>query len=105
MEYDILLSKNIVYIDLWDSSANNTIVECIIRGTPIVAPRHPAVIEYLGQDYPLYTDSHDETLSKINDFNLILSASQYMIHERKKLLNPERFVKRITNICKEICDR
>ena len=52
IDYDELLTKNIVFLDLYDSSANNAIIECIARGTPILVNPIPAVVEYLGEDYP-----------------------------------------------------
>lgn len=58
--YDALLSENVVAIELFDASANNVIVECIARSTPIVVNRHPAVVEYLGADYPLYFADPEE---------------------------------------------
>lgn len=62
-QYDTLLSENIVFLDTWDSNANNVIMECIERHTPIVVRRHSAIEEYLGKEYPLYY----ETLSNVND--------------------------------------
>ena len=56
-EYDDLLSKNIIFIDLYDASANTVVVECIARKTPLLVTRLDAVIEYLGKDYPLYFDN------------------------------------------------
>jgi tetratricopeptide (TPR) repeat protein len=53
-QYDALLSENIVFIELYDASANNTVVECLVRGTPLLVNPLPAVVEYLGPDYPLY---------------------------------------------------
>lgn len=53
-EYDEILSKNIVFLHLVDASAVNTIIECIVRNTPIIVNYHSAVIELLGEDYPLY---------------------------------------------------
>ena len=55
-EYDELLSKNIVFINLVDASTVNTVLECIVRNTPIIVNKHPAVVELLGEDYPLYKD-------------------------------------------------
>jgi hypothetical protein len=52
--YDRLLSRNVVFLDLIDASANNSVIECLARNTPLLVNRHPAVIEYLGPDYPLY---------------------------------------------------
>lgn len=54
--YDRLLSENVVFLDLLDASANNSVIECLARDTPLLVNRHPAVVEYLGPDYPLYFD-------------------------------------------------
>lgn len=59
-EYDALLAQNIIFLELFDASANNTVVEAIDRATPLVVNRHPAVIEYLGPDYPLFYDDITE---------------------------------------------
>jgi hypothetical protein len=55
-DYDKLLTENVVFINLVDASAVNTVVECMVRNTPFVVNRHPAVVELLGEDYPLYFD-------------------------------------------------
>ena len=47
-----------------NSSANNTVLECIARNSPIIVTKHPAIKEYLGEDYPLYFNTLDE-LNKI----------------------------------------
>jgi polysaccharide pyruvyl transferase WcaK-like protein len=61
-EYDVLLSKNIVFINLINASAVNTIIECIVRNTPIIVNRLPATVELLGESYPLfYTTIADAT--------------------------------------------
>ena len=54
-------------MDLYDSSANNGVVECIMRNTPILVNRIPATEEYLGKDYPFYFDSLNECFDKINN--------------------------------------
>jgi hypothetical protein len=52
--YDELFSNNIVFIHLIDASAVNTILECIVRNTPIFVNRLPATEEALGVNYPLF---------------------------------------------------
>lgn len=59
LQYDKLLASSVVAIKLHDASAVNTIVECIVRNTPIYINRLPAVEEYLGSAYPLYHDCMD----------------------------------------------
>lgn len=76
--YDILLSKNIVFLDLYDSSANNSIIECIARCTPILINKIPAVIEYLGEDYPFYFENYEEAEEKACDLDLIKETNNYL---------------------------
>lgn len=77
--YDMMLSKSIVFIDLFDSSVNNTIIECIVRNTPIVVNKIAPVVEYLGEDYPLYYNSIEEVEKKICDEKLLYLTHQYLL--------------------------
>jgi hypothetical protein len=86
-EYDRLLSENIVFIDFYDTSANNAVIECMARGTPIIICRHPSVEEYLGKDYPLFYTNYDEVERFLKDESRIQQASTYMSgsHYQKSL--------------------
>lgn len=77
-QYDKLLSENLVILNLWDSSLNNAIIECIIRTTPLLINKIEPVIEYLGANYPLYFDSLDEAAYKAENTDLIFHAHQYL---------------------------
>ena len=77
-EYDDLLAMNIAFIDLYDASANNGIIECIARATPLLVNPLPAVEEYLGEDYPMYFDTLEEAAAKSLDTSLILETHQYL---------------------------
>jgi hypothetical protein len=59
-DYDDLMSENIIFLNLVDCSAVNTVIECIVRNTPLVVNRHPALEEILGQDYPGFYSTLDE---------------------------------------------
>jgi hypothetical protein len=76
--YDELLSENVVFIDFYDTSANNAVIECVARGTPIVVCRHPAVEEYLGADYPLYYKDKSEVSRLLADSGRIRGAHDYL---------------------------
>lgn len=78
--YDELLSRSIVFLDLFDASANNAVIECIARQTPILIRRLPAVVEYLGEDYPYYYDTHEEAESKLANIGLIEAAHEHLAH-------------------------
>ncbi|WP_340110473.1 hypothetical protein [Pikeienuella sp. HZG-20] len=58
--YDDMLTRNLIFLELFEASANNAIIEAIARDTPVVVNRHPAVAEYLGADYPLFYDDLSE---------------------------------------------
>lgn len=87
-EYDEMLSKNIVYLNLYDSSANNVTIECIIRGTPLLINKLPAVVEYLGEDYPFYFSDEKDAENKLNNLDLIRKTHEYLctFDNRKRVL-------------------
>lgn len=92
IEYDALFDKNIILVNVFNSSANNTVLECISRNTPLIVKRNPAIVEYLGIDYPLYFDTIDDInnmlkLPKIEFNNLIKKTTSYL-----KTLDKSRFL-------------
>ena len=93
-DYDELLSKNIVFIDLFDAAANNTILECIVRKTPIILNKVGGVTEYLGDDYPLYFTELNEVNNLLTDDN-ILKAHEYL--KNIKTIDINTFNKNIFN--------
>lgn len=76
--YDRLLTENLVFIDFYDTSANNAVIECIARATPIVVCRHPAVEEYVGRDYPLFYDRVDQIARLVGDRSRIAAAHAWL---------------------------
>ena len=77
-EYDELLTQNLVFLNLTDGSAINTLIECVVRNTPIVVNRHPAVIEVLGENYPLYYKDISEVDGLLMNTLRIRDAHLYM---------------------------
>jgi hypothetical protein len=77
-QYDELLSQNIAFLHLYDSSANNALIECIARATPVLINPLPAVLEYLGPDYPFYFHTLAEAARKAEDTSLVLAAHEYL---------------------------
>lgn len=91
-EYDMLLTQNIVFLDLYDTSANNAVIECIARGTPLLINRHPATIEYLGEKYPFYFNSLEDASKKLNNIDLIRETHQYLMSfDKRKQITIEYF--------------
>lgn len=93
-QYDRLLAGNIIFLHLYDSSANNTIIECMVRNTPLLVNPLPAVKEYLGEDYPFYFNSLEEAAEKAEDEDLIQKTHLYLLnHPLKACLTGEYFAK------------
>lgn len=112
-EYDDLLTENIVFLNLVDGSAMNTVIESIIRNTPIVINRIPCVVEILGPDYPLYYgDSEGNTndtykmnyqiTNLLTDTRNIKSAYKYLLSMDKRKFDIDFFISQLTNIMRQI---
>jgi hypothetical protein len=77
-KYDDLLSQNVVYLQMYDSSCNNAVLECIRRHTPVIVNRLPAVVEYLGSEYPLYCDTIEDANHVLRQPDKIRQAHEYL---------------------------
>jgi hypothetical protein len=96
-EYDDLLSKNLVFVDLFDAAANNTILECIIRNTPIIINKIEPVVDYLGEEYPLYFNNLNEVPDLINT-QKIEAAYLYLQNLDKSRFSIDSFLNDLFNI-------
>ncbi len=93
-KYDELFSKNIIYLDMYDSSANNAVIECIARATPLLINPIPAVVEYLGPAYPFYFESFDEAVDKLHNPELIYYTHEYLrTCQAREKMKGETFLK------------
>lgn len=97
-EYDEILKSSVIFIDVYDASANNVVLECIYFCTPLLACRHPAIIEYLGEDYPFYFSTLREANLKIASPNLIWQTHVYLRQMDKAHLHIHHFVDTFKNI-------
>lgn len=92
-DYDKLLGENLVFADLYESSANNLIVECIVRNSPVLVNPLPGVVEYLGKDYPLYFNDLEEAVEKAENLDLVYKAHRYLMnHQNKNKLSGSYFL-------------
>jgi hypothetical protein len=94
-DYDQLFTENLVFLPLFDSSANNSVIECIVRNTPILVSRLPATQEYLGESYPLFFDTLEEASVKLANQSLIRDAYQYLAQMNKDYLKGTNFLQAI----------
>jgi polysaccharide pyruvyl transferase WcaK-like protein len=99
-EYDKLLSNHIVFLNLIDASAVNTLIECVVRNTPILINKLPAIVEILGDDYPFYYDNMQEASEKVDNIKLIENTYKYMnLYLDKNNFKIEKFILDIENSC------
>lgn len=69
-DYDNFIILNIIIIDLWDTNANNSVLECLIRNIPFFVSKIPGIIEYLGEEYPMYFNSINDLENILNNSNI-----------------------------------
>lgn len=99
--YDDLLTRNIIFLELFDASANNAIIEAIARNVPVVVNRHPAVAEYLGADYPLFYDTLDE-VEGLLEMPRIRAAHEHIHALDKSEFSIETFIDRVDRFVRDI---
>lgn len=93
-EYDNFILDNIIIIDLWDTNANNSIIECLIRNIPFFVSKLIGTIEYLGADYPMYFESIIELENILNnqDINILYKKTyNYLKYIDKSDLDLKHF--------------
>jgi hypothetical protein len=97
-DYDKLLISCIIFIYLIDASAANTIIEAIVRNTPILINKIEPVVEYLGSGYPFYYESMEEATEKLNNMKLIKKTYEYLKNMDKTFLKIETFINNFKKI-------
>lgn len=93
--YDDAMASSIVIMEAWGAAANNVVVECIARGTPLLVNRLPAIVEYLGEDYCFYFDRHDKVPAMITDPARVCEAHHQVIARRGDWMDCQLFADKI----------
>lgn len=91
-DYDDFLTSSIAYLNLIDTSANNAVIECIARNIPLLVNYHPAIVEYLGKEYPFYYITSEGANKKINDKKCIEDTYNYLKNMDKGFLDIKTFI-------------
>jgi hypothetical protein len=76
--YDELLGSSVVFLDLFDAVTNNTVIECIVRGAPVLCNRLPSLVELLGHDYPLFFSTLEEAAAKVENMTVVSQAAAHL---------------------------
>jgi len=97
-KYELIFESSIVFLNLFDCAACNTINECIITNTPILVNKINGVVDYLGNEYPFYYKSLEEAESKIQDMELIKETTNYLQDlDIKQKMTPTYFMDSFVN--------
>ncbi|HSJ04428.1 MAG: hypothetical protein ACAI34_21810, partial [Verrucomicrobium sp.] len=91
--YDSLLSGCVAMTEVVEAAANNVVLECIARSTPLLVNWNSGIVEYLGPNYPLYYSSMAEANWKAASVRQVMAAHDYLLKMDKSHLTMERFVK------------
>lgn len=94
--YDSLLTSNVILTELLEASANNVVIECIARNTPLIVNRHPAAVEYLTPGYPLFFDNLEDVPALLTT-ERVIAAHRYLRNMDKDWLNGDNFCNSIRN--------
>lgn len=102
-EYNEALTSSVVLINLYEAAANNTVLECIARGTPILINKVGGVEDYLGKKYPFYylSKKHAEQIinkikcdpSTLNHVHVYLLKIKHKFIMKRFLQETERGLK------------
>jgi len=101
-EYDDLMTHCVAFLDLYNSSANNAVVEPIARNTPILINKIEPVVEYLGEDYPLYFEDLGHAAYLLKNKNNIFSAHDYLRSMNKEWISGTYFANDLISKLKEV---
>ena len=99
-DYDYILCNNIQYAQLDTPNASNYVLECIVRGTPIFISKNNTVVEYLGEDYPMYQENfkNNTWCSALSDKKLIQETHEYLLdHPFKEKFTLQNFLHDFVN--------
>jgi hypothetical protein len=94
-DYDNMILNNIIVIHLINASANNAIIELLSLHIPFFVNKLAAVVEYIGEDYPLYFTKLEEVEEIINDTDLLLKkmkeGTDYLKNRKKPDISLSHF--------------
>jgi hypothetical protein len=101
-QYDYLMASSVILNQYWDVSASNTVVEAIARCTPLLVNRHPALVEYLGSDYPLYFDELRDVRTLLKDSARIRQGWRHLVEMDKSWLSASNFAREVVSFVHDV---
>lgn len=94
-DYNKIFNNKIIFLNLYSSTANNVIMECIKANNPIIINRLKSIEEYLGKDYPLFYDNLTDVTTILENDELILKAFNYLKNMDKSKFSMQMMINSI----------
>ena len=95
--YNKIFENSIIFLNLYSSTCNNVIIECIKANCPLLINRLEPIEDYLGKDYPFFYSNLEDAKNKLNDLKLIKKTNRYLIDLDKSRFETEHFINSINN--------
>jgi hypothetical protein len=89
--YDKLLTHSIMAIEFVDCAATTVVVEGLARSAPMLLSRHPALLEYVGEDYPMFFEDVRECGQLLHPVN-VLRTHRYIQNMDRSFLRVSKFI-------------
>ncbi|KAJ3304405.1 hypothetical protein HDU93_006368, partial [Gonapodya sp. JEL0774] len=100
-QYDALLTKNIVFLNLESANAVNAVNDAVVRTTPLIVNRLPALEEVLGKHYPGFYDDLSGVPSKL-ELASIENIHKYLCALDKRFLQAEKFAGDVISVLRRL---
>lgn len=100
--YDRLMCQSVAFMELIDASANNTVLDCLGRNTPLLVNRHPAVEDYLGVDYPYFYEHIAKAHERLT-VERAIEAHEYLRDLDKSDLSYDHFKSQLSDAISCLC--
>lgn len=103
--YDERMARGVCMTKLFGAAANNVVVECMARDTPLLVNRLPEVEWYLGQEYPLFFDSQDldQAARNVYDEKRVLAAHEYLRDRDHSWMDADAFAAQVLDFVEGCC--
>lgn len=76
--YNDMLSRQVAFLHYQSFGGDRALVDCLVRGTPVLVNRLAGVVEYLGEDYPLYYENLGQARDWLQDEARLEAAHHYL---------------------------
>ena len=84
-KYIDIFTSTVGFAYYYDCAASNSILEHIMSYSPVVINKIPPIVEYLGEDYPMYYENISHNLDQyLLDKNFIQETSDYLKQQSQK---------------------